>query len=281
MNNENAQPNSVVYTQLIASCEVDNLALTTWREECIIMRVTEGEGRIYIDGESFAAQKADYFVLRSFVTYSLHKNSEKPFAVEQFVFNARLLANSCGDEYNLGDYLYFIKEKNVPCAVKQSMAWYAAFDEYAKGLFEKNDNSNKTELLYKAVSVLYGNRFISTDLNLKEEKQRFAIKTIITYIRSNYCKTISVKEAAEAVGYDEFYTMKLFKKFTGLPLIEYANRYRIMLARELLTATNEPICQIANKTGFTNISYFNRQFKRLTIVTPAIYRLTEQSRKTF
>ena len=109
---------------------------------------------------------------------------------------------------------------------------------------------------------------------MTEEKQRYAVKTILDVIRSEYDKTISVSNAARTIGYDEFYTMKLFKRFTGLPLVEYVNRYRITLACGLLKANGKDISEIASETGFSNVSYFNRQFKRLTGVTPSVYRLT-------
>ena len=41
-----------------------------------------------------------------------------------------------------------------------------------------------------------------------------------------------------------------------------------------MTANCKDISEIAYETGFSNVSYFNRQFKRLTGVTPSVYRLT-------
>lgn len=263
-----------------SNCEqitLDTLALSDWREECAIIRIEQGNGIIYIDGDSYVACRGDYFFLRPFVIYSLHNDGE-PLTVKSFVFNARSLARNCETNYNINDYLHFINEKNVPCAIKTTTEWYASFDEHASILFADCDDTTKTKQLYKSLSTLYNNRFASAELNLTEEKQRYTAKTMLTIVKTDYTQTISVKQVAATVDYDEFYTMKLFKKFTGLPLVEYVNRYRIALAREELVTTNKAINIIAREAGFANISYFNRQFKRLLGVTPAIFRLTEQKK---
>ena len=250
----------------------DTLSLTEWREDCAIVRVRFGNGQIIIDGDKHSARDGDYFVLRPFVLYSFHSDGN-PFAAELFVFNARSLAGS-GGEYDIGDFLHFINEKNVPCAVSASTEWYEAFDGVADKLFRDADEQTKTKALYETLSLLYDKRFVAAEFNVTEEKQRYAVKTILDVIRSEYYKTIGVSRVAQTIGYDEFYTMKLFKRFTGLPLVEYINRYRIKLACGFLTANCKDISEIAYETGFSNVSYFNRQFKRLTGVTPSVYRLT-------
>lgn len=250
----------------------DRLALTEWREECAVVRVREGNGHIIIDGDKYAASAGDYFVLRPFVLYSFHGNAQ-PFTSELFAFNARSLAGS-GSGYDIGGYLHFINEKNVPCAVLASTEWYGEFDARAVDLFG-GDEERKPSSLYQTLSLLFDRRFTAAEFNVTEEKQRYAVKTALTFVRSNYRQTVSVESVAQAIGYDEFYTMKLFKRFTGLPIVEYVNRYRIKLACEALLGGVKDVSVIARETGFANVSYFNRQFKRLMGVTPSVFRLTK------
>ena len=80
----------------------------------------------------------------------------------------------------------------------------------------------------------------------------------------------------EISGYSEFYLMKLFKQYTGISCIDYVNGYRIKEASRLLTETKTDANEIARAVGYANISYFNRQFKRLTGVTPLVLRLTSR-----
>ena len=48
----------------------------------------------------------------------------------------------------------------------------------------------------------------------------------------------------------------------GVSFIQYLNDYRLEIAAELLTTTTDTILDIAIATGFNNISYFNRCFKK-------------------
>ena len=44
------------------------------------------------------------------------------------------------------------------------------------------------------------------------------------------------------------------------------------LAKEMLKSTDIPIGLIAQKTGYTNFSYFSQVFKRYTGLSPLEYR---------
>ena len=61
--------------------------------------------------------------------------------------------------------------------------------------------------------------------------------------------------------------MKFFKETMGVSFIQY-----LEIAAELLTTTTDNILDIAFATGFNNISYFNRCFKKKYGVSPRKYR---------
>lgn len=48
----------------------------------------------------------------------------------------------------------------------------------------------------------------------------------------------------------------------NMTCIEYLNQYRLEMASRQLTETELPVTSIALESGFNNISYFNRVFKR-------------------
>jgi YesN/AraC family two-component response regulator len=53
------------------------------------------------------------------------------------------------------------------------------------------------------------------------------------------------------------------------------NETRIIKAQHLLIETENSVADIAEKTGFTNSSYFYRMFKKFNGVTPNDYRRKE------
>ena len=58
----------------------------------------------------------------------------------------------------------------------------------------------------------------------------------------------------------------------GCTFTEYLNGYRLSSACTLLSTTDKPVLEISYETGFTNLSYFNRLFKKKYGISPRIYR---------
>jgi two-component system response regulator YesN len=68
------------------------------------------------------------------------------------------------------------------------------------------------------------------------------------------------------------YLSRLFKKETGQSLSDYIGQVRMEEARRLLSQTNMKIVQVAEESGYRNVSHFAKMFKRMTGVTPQEYR---------
>lgn len=70
------------------------------------------------------------------------------------------------------------------------------------------------------------------------------------------------------------YLNTVIKKLTGKTASAYIHEKTIMEARSYLLYTDLQVSQISYRLGFTNTTYFNRFFKRLTQETPLSYRST-------
>ena len=62
--------------------------------------------------------------------------------------------------------------------------------------------------------------------------------------------------------YSKSHFMKFFKAHMGTGFIDYLNDYRLTMAERLLHTSDAPVIEIAQQSGFDNLSYFNRIFKR-------------------
>lgn len=92
------------------------------------------------------------------------------------------------------------------------------------------------------------------------------------YIHEKLAEKISLDALAENAKVTNSYLCKQFKKATGLTVVEYINRHRIELAKELLSSKNVRIIEIAYETGFQSLSQFNRSFHRYTGQSPTEYK---------
>ena len=73
---------------------------------------------------------------------------------------------------------------------------------------------------------------------------------------------------ADELGISASYFSALFPKEMGVGFHEYLTRVRIEEAKQLLTATDYPINQIAVTVGYADQSSFTKAFKRVTGITP-------------
>lgn len=120
--------------------------------------------------------------------------------------------------------------------------------------------------------------WVDASLNLYEEciansaDQDAAVTTVKKYIRSHLNENMTRESLAAMVYLTPDYLSHLFKREAGFSLTNYIIYERIEEAKRLLAGTNQNISDIATRCGFQNISYFSKQFKRFTGVTPREFR---------
>ena len=98
------------------------------------------------------------------------------------------------------------------------------------------------------------------------------IAHIVKYIREHLTEQISVDKLAGRACMSVSHFHKIFKNTLGESPIDYINFERIKFAKKLMAKTNKKLSEIAFHSGFNNVSYFNRQFKKLEMISPSQYR---------
>lgn len=97
------------------------------------------------------------------------------------------------------------------------------------------------------------------------------VKSCIEYITVNSHHNIALEELSSGTPYSKEYISKLFKKEVGISVSDFILKTRTDEAMALLKAGNS--CNyVAHTLGFSSQSYFIRQFKRATGMTPRAYR---------
>ena len=115
---------------------------------------------------------------------------------------------------------------------------------------------------------------ISTELN--ENRYNKALHDILEYISANFADSITLSELSKRFSLSESYIARLFNKKLGTTLSEYVNTLRIQFACTLLRSSSMKLCEIAEKTGFSNQYYFSRVFKKIHGTTPIKFRKNEK-----
>ena len=84
---------------------------------------------------------------------------------------------------------------------------------------------------------------------------------------------ITSGELARAAGTSVRGLERAFGRDYGLSPRQYLRRLRMQTACQLLVSTRCTLAQVADRCGFADQSHFNRDFRRMTGMTPRSYRL--------
>ena len=103
-------------------------------------------------------------------------------------------------------------------------------------------------------------------------KPSSVIYPAVTYIHSHLRDDVSMKEMADLCHLSPSYFSRRFSQEIGENFVNYINRRKIELAKELLRGTSKSISQISVEAGFQNTGNFIAVFKRIEGVTPSLYR---------
>ena len=98
------------------------------------------------------------------------------------------------------------------------------------------------------------------------------VSSVKRYIKEHLAEDLSREALADTVYLTSDYLSHLFKKETGYSLTNYIIHERIEKAKLLLVQKNMSIREVAAACGFDNVSYFSKQFRSITGVTPREYR---------
>lgn len=107
---------------------------------------------------------------------------------------------------------------------------------------------------------------------LKEKPYHKYVKSALAYVKDNYASIESLAEVAGYVNLNTEYFCRIFKAEVGMTFNNYLTEYRVKKAIELLSRTDMKVYEVAEKVGYTNLSYFSRVFKKVTGENPFVYK---------
>jgi PAS domain S-box-containing protein len=99
-----------------------------------------------------------------------------------------------------------------------------------------------------------------------------AVKGPVDYIRQNFQRPFTIEELAEVAYLSVSALERRFKKYLAKTPKQFINEVRLENARKLLVETNMPISQVGDATGFSDHSYFSKQFRLFFGELPSDFR---------
>ena len=84
---------------------------------------------------------------------------------------------------------------------------------------------------------------------------------------------------SDKLHYEYNYLSNLFSEVEGTTIEKYFISQRIEKVKELLVYDELSLSEIANKLGYSSVSYLSSQFKKITGLTPTFYKSLKETKR--
>jgi AraC-like DNA-binding protein len=126
------------------------------------------------------------------------------------------------------------------------------------------------ELLMDSKDIIWLNE--PSLMKTYSSKNQGRVAKLMHFLQENFRTEITLEQAASVADLQLHSFCRFFKQLTHHTFSDFLNEIRIGFACKLLQQSDLPVTQVAYECGYSNISYFNRTFKKIHGITPREYR---------
>lgn len=206
-------------------------------------------------------------IINSRSIHAFESGCPKPYIGLALLINYQFLK----EVYPEIDHIYFKQpDEEVGMLIKKQLF---LINEYYE-----TESNHKDLLIYSAlyhlIYLLLENLSVEKKdkVELKSEKNKHRITSIINYIDKNYQEDLTIELLSEVFHLSEGHLSKLFKENLGMTIKAYISQTRAKEVRQALLASDLPLIDIAIMCGFPNVKSMNKVFKDLYHCTPKQFR---------
>ena len=246
-----------------------------WHDEFEIIYVKSGFLTVSISGENYIGKPGDAFVVSP---GNLHFMGSQTGNVDYFTFLFPLKYISFRTDDILDDKLleplnsgHLMISPEIEDTVKEQCEQLVEIYGVKKEESQSKITAQiKTKIiLLQFILELWTKGFIvENDTGGKNTVE----KEMVSYIQQNFTGKILLKEFGEQFHLSEKYISRYFKEHFHITISQYVTYLRLEHAKQLLQDTDIPVTEVAMQSGYQNVSYFIRSFKKTYGMSPLKYR---------
>ena len=228
--------------------------------------VVDGKGEFNIQGQRFPVKANDFVIINPQVEHTELSSPDEP--LEYIVLGIRGLSFSNLTPVSEGGHPFSFF--NLRDEQKDILRYLNAMVQEATSQQMSYELVCHNLLEILLIKILRHQHF---DLEVgKQSKATKDISFIKHYLETYYHESIQLEDLASMTHLSRFYISHSFKKEIGMSPMEYLIAIRIKESKILLRTTNYSISQVADIVGFTTPTYFSKQFRKSTGISPTDYR---------
>lgn len=267
------------YNTYICTIPLDFLEVSPhWHNEIELVIVKVGRCMIRVGSESFTVNAKDIVLILPGQIHSIYQYKDSDVQYENILFKKDFLCTNTGDlcTYEFLDHI-FSQKKGVPIHYTPKLDYYSTLSSFISSIDLLSENRPKYYQL--KLKIIWLDFFYTLLLHSRNDQQIHSnsesltrIKEILLYMHKHYNEDIVPATVAHEFNLSTSHFMRLIKQHTGLTFTQYLNSYRLSCSSKLLEEKKLTILEISEECGFSNISYFNRLFKKKYNLSPSTYR---------
>ena len=228
--------------------------------------VVDGKGEFNIQSQRFPVKANDFVIINPQVEHTELSSPDEPLEYIVLGINGLSFSNLTPVSEGGHPFSFF----NLRDEQKDILRYLNAMVQEATSQSMSYELVCHNLLEILLIKILRHQHF---DLEVgKQSKATKDISFIKHYLETYYHESIQLEDLASMTHLSRFYISHSFKKEIGMSPMEYLIAIRIKESKILLRTTNYSISQVADIVGFTTPTYFSKQFRKSTGISPTDYR---------
>lgn len=275
-----------LHCKMYKLCRLYNL-WTHFHDYFQIWYVSKGEFIHTVDNRPYTIRKGDLFVVAPFTLHSIHVESDREMEIigcefmpgfvnerfddqtaDQAFFDAGYLEhfwhNDCTAQSQMT--LDGVTEGRIRNLMLEMLSEY----ERRTPFFQMVLKSNLLVMLSIIIRQVNGD-VVRAGFE-KSEKYLDIMTRVVDYIHTNVHEDIKLEHVCTIANMSKSTFCSLFKEWTGKTFNRYLIDLRILNAMTLLQRPTLSVTDVCYATGFNELSYFCRIFKKYTGISPNDFR---------
>lgn len=247
-----------------------------WHTELEFVYIESGTVTFWIGEDQFDLTEGNGIFINTRVLHRFYSPSKA--LIPNFVFMPSFIA-AC-DSFIYQKYILPVISSSLSFLIfHKEVCWQARALTVMQQIISAQDSAASKELItVSLLQNLWQEIFENADIPSPEEHKDHSassqarLQLMMQFIHLNYSQNISLDDIAREAMVSKSTALNLFRKYLHITPVNYLINYRLKQASQLLSKTEKKIHLISSETGFHNVEYFCKIFKKRYNFTPTEYR---------
>lgn len=251
-----------------------------YHEGCEIMQIWSDSGYVLVDDKLYPMAEGNIYIVNALESHCTNPCRDKPYIRNKITFSIyrlRAILEEMDQIYLLDPFLNNSKSfSHMLIPDKQTIDIIDSLFKKVYSEIQANDTAYIAGIYAHVIEILiliyrcYEKNGSSLKINSSIPNQH--VQNTLDYINNHLLEDLTVDSICSELHLNKYYLCHLFKKMTGITLMQYIVERRVSLSKKLVISNNKPISEIAFDCGFKSFSHFSRTFSQITGFTPLEYR---------